>query len=193
LQPIADGGILRLLAFRNIASMGIYDDAIAIALVQHATPDIKADDQPGRRKYGFTANGELPLADDGNTGLFARAGWNDGRTESFAYTEVDRTLSAGAQISGKHWGRPSDIVGVAAVTDALSSEHREYLALGGEGFTLGDGALNYARERIIEAYYNLAIVAHLTLGPDFQLVHNPGYNRDRGPARFVGMRMHVEF
>ncbi|HEY0198602.1 MAG TPA: carbohydrate porin [Rhodanobacter sp.] len=192
LQPVADGGVLRLLAFRNIASMGIYRSAIAIALAEHSTPDIHADDRAGRRKYGFAANGELPLADDGNTGLFARAGWNDGRTESFAYTEVDRTVSGGAQVSGTHWGRPADILGLAMAVDALSPSHRDYLALGGEGFTLGDGALNYGRERILEAYYNLAVVAHLTLGPDFQLIHNPGYNRDRGPARFVGMRMHVD-
>jgi carbohydrate-selective porin OprB len=36
------------------------------------------------------------------------------------------------------------------------------------------------------------VVTHLTLGPDLQLVHNPGYNRDRAPARFVGLRMHVD-
>lgn len=192
LQPVADGGVLRLLAFRNIASMGIYREAIAIAEATHTVPVIQADDRDGRRKYGFTANGELPLADDGNTGLFARAGWNDGRTESFAYTEVDRTLSGGAQISGVHWNRASDVLGIAMAVNGLSAPHRDYLALGGEGFTLGDGALNYGRERIMEAYYNVAVVNHLTIGPDLQLVHNPGYNRDRGPARFVGMRMHVE-
>jgi len=193
LQPVPDGGVLRLLAFQNVASMGIYRDAIAIALANGTVPDIHADDQKGRHKYGFTANGELPLADGGNTGLFARAGWNDGHTESFAYTEVDQTLSAGMQLSGAHWGRSKDTLGVAMAIDALSADHRDYLALGGSGFTLGDGALNYARERIIEAYYSAAVVEHLTLSPDFQLIHNPGYNHDRGPARFLGMRAHVEF
>lgn len=193
LQPVPDGGVLRLLAFQNVASMGIYRDAIAIALANGTVPNIHADDQQGRHKYGFTANGELPLADNGNTGLFARAGWNDGHTESFAYTEVDRTLSAGMQVSGVHWGRPKDTLGVAMAIDALSADHREYLELGGTGFTLGDGALDYARERIIEAYYSAAVVEHLAIGPDFQLIHNPGYNHDRGPARFLGMRAHVEF
>ena len=193
LQPHADGAALRLLAFRNIANMGVYRDAIAYALAHGTVPDIHADDRPGRRKYGFAINGELPLADDGETGLFARAGWNDGRNESFAFTEVDRTLSAGMQLSGAHWGRPKDHLGVAFAIDALSPAHRDYLALGGQGFTLGDGALAYGRERIVEAYYNIAVIDHLTLAPDIQLIHNPGYNRARGPARFVGMRAHVEF
>jgi carbohydrate-selective porin OprB len=180
------------LAFRNKARMGIYEDAIAIAQATGQLPDIRADDQPGRHKYGFGLNGELPLADDGDTGLFMRAGWNDGRTESFVFTEVDRTLSGGLQLSGAHWGRPTDHFSIALAINGLSSIHADYLALGGEGFVLGDGALNYGREQILEAYYSFTPVAHLTLSPDLQLIHNPGYNRDRGPARFVGLRAHLE-
>lgn len=192
-QPRADGAVVRLLAFRNIANMGVYRDAIAYALAHGGAADIHADERAGRRKYGFAVNGELPLADAGETGLFARAGWNDGRTESFAFTEVDRTVSAGMQLSGVHWQRPGDHLGVALAVDGLSPAHRDYLALGGQGFTLGDGALAYGRERIVEAYYNLALGNHLTLAPDAQLIRNPGYNRARGPARFVGLRAHLEF
>jgi carbohydrate-selective porin OprB len=193
LQPQKDGWALRFLAFRNTARMGIYSDAIAIAQATGQVPNIQADDAPGRHKYGFSINGELPLADNGDTGAFMRAGWNDGHTESFVFTEVDRTLSTGFQLSGVHWSRPNDHVAIAFVVDGLSSDHRDYLAAGGSGFVLGDGALNYGREQIIEAYYNLSVIDHLTLSPDLQLIHNPGYNRDRGPARFVGLRAHVEF
>jgi carbohydrate-selective porin OprB len=173
--------------------MGIYRDAIAVAMARGTIPDIRADDFPGRRKYGFALNGELPLGDHGDTGLFARAGWNDGRTESFAYTEVDRSLSGGFQLSGVHWGRSQDHMGVALAVDGLSPDHREYLALGGSGFVLGDGALHYGLEHIVEAYYSLAVFKHLTLSPDFQLIWNPGYNRARGPAHFVSLRAHLEF
>lgn len=193
LQPQKDGWALRLLAFRNIARMGIYEDAIAVAQANASVPDIRADDRDGRRKYGYAANAELPLADNGDTGLFARAGWNDGRTESFAFTEVDRTLSVGAQLSGSHWLRPDDHLGIALVDDALSAQHRSYLAAGGSGFVLGDGALNYGHERILEAYYSFQPLQHLQISPDFQLVHNPGYNRDRGPARFVALRVHLDY
>jgi high affinity Mn2+ porin len=193
IQPKPNGAALRILAFRNVASMGIYRDAIDFAMAHGTTPGIHADDQPGRHKYGFALSGELPLADHGETGLFARAGWNDGRTESFAYTEVDLTLSGGFQLSGEHWGRPQDHLGVAIAIDALSSDHRDYLALGGHGFVLGDSALDYGQERIVEAYYNFVLFQHLTLSPDFQLIQSPGYNRARGPVHFVSLRAHIEF
>ncbi|QNK02016.1 carbohydrate porin [Dyella telluris] len=192
LQPQSDGWALRFLAYRNTARMGIYSDALAIAEATGQPPDIHADDAPGRHKYGFGINGELPLADHGDTGLFMRAGWNDGHTESFVFTEVDRTMTAGFQLSGVHWSRPTDHVSVAVAVNGLSGDHRDYLAAGGNGFVLGDGALNYGREQILEAYYSFTPFAHFTLSPDLQLVHNPGYNRDRGPARFVGLRAHID-
>ena len=190
--PVKDGFILRLLAFRNIARMGIYREAIAIAQQSGTVPDIRADDIEGRRKHGYTANAELPLADDGDTGLFARAGWNDGRNESFAFTEADRALSLGGQLSGQHWGRPRDRLAIAFAAEGLSHDHRDYLAAGGTGFLVGDGHLSYARERIIEIYYAAQLVPHVTLSPDFQIARNPGYNHDRGPARFLGLRAHLE-
>lgn len=192
-QPAPDGWALRLLAFRNIARMGVYRDALAAAAGSGRPPDIRADDRDGRRKYGYAANFELPLADDSDTGLFARAGWNDGRTESFVFTEVDRTISLGVQISGARWGRADDRLGIALAIDALSPDHRAYLAAGGEGFVLGDGRLNYGRERILEAYYRVQLLPHLQISPDLQWIRNPGYNRDRGPVRFFGVRAHLEF
>jgi len=191
-QPAPNSWVLRALVFRNIASMGVYRDAIAIAQANGTVPDIRADDKDGRRKYGYGLNGELPLADNGNTGLFARAGRNDGRNESFAFTEVDRTLSVGAQLSGAHWGRQEDRAGLAIAVNALSHDHRDYLALGGSGFLLGDGALNYAQERIFEAYYRVHVIAHVDLSPDFEFIRAPGYNADRGPARFFALRAHLE-
>lgn len=191
-QPKADGWALRLLAFRNTGRMGVYRDALAIAQANGTVPDIQADDRDGRHKTGYAINGELPLADNGDTGLFARYGWNDGATESFVFTEVDRAASVGAQISGAHWQRPQDRLGIAVVAEALSPEHRDYLAAGGSGFLLGDGRLNYAHEQIAEAYYAFQPIAHITLSPDLQYIRNPGYNRDRGPAKFLGLRVHVE-
>jgi high affinity Mn2+ porin len=193
IDPMPDRWIVRLLAFRNTARMGIYLDAIAAAGGTGQSPDIRADDRDGRHKTGFVINTEIPLADDGDTGLFARYGWNDGRTESFAFTEVDRNLQLGGQLSGMHWGREKDRLGFAYVVDGLSSDHREYLADGGTGFTLGDGGLNYGTEKIAETYYSIAVVPHVSLSPDFQFIRNPGYNQDRGPAKFVSLRLHLEY
>lgn len=191
-QPEKDGYAVRLLAFRNIARMGGYRDAIAIAKETNSAPDIRADDRDGRRKHGYAVNAELPLTDDGDTGLFARIGWNDGRTESFAFTEADRAVSVGGQLSGAHWGRPQDRLALAIAVNGISHGHRDYLALGGNGFLIGDGRLDYGREQIAEIYYAAQLVPHLTISPDFQFARNPGYNRDRGPARFFGLRVHAE-
>ena len=73
----------------------------------------------------------------------------------------------------------------------LSKDHGDYLARGGLGFVLGDGALNPGRERVLEAYYAWAPVAWLRISPDVQCVWNPGYNRDRGPARVFGLRLRI--
>jgi hypothetical protein len=192
LRPFgSDGFVLRLLAFRNIAQMGSYAQALAVAASGGTTPDIIANDRYGRRKHGYVINAELPLADAGDTGLFARWAWNDGHNQSFAYTEADRALSVGAQLSGVHWRRSGDQIGVAVDFSGLASAHRAYLAAGGCGFMLCDGALDYGRERVVEAYYRLQFGHNLQLSPDLQWIANPGYNHARGPARVVGLRMHL--
>jgi hypothetical protein len=193
LQPGSQETILRLLAYRNIARMGVYRDAIARGIAKGTQPDIVADDKDGRKKYGFGINIEQPLADDGETGLFARLGWDDGKTETFAFTEVDRTVTLGAQVAGNYWGRVEDRLGVAFVVNGLSADHRDYLAAGGQGFLLGDGALTYGTERILEGYYRVQLGKYAHLSPDVQYIQNPGYNRDRGPAVVVSLRLHLEY
>jgi high affinity Mn2+ porin len=193
--------VVRLLAYRNTARMGIYRDAIRTAEAAGTVPDIVADDQEGRHKYGFGLNVEQPLADDGATGAFARLGWNDGKTESFAFTEVDRLVSVGGQVSGRHWTRPDDRLGGAVAVNGLSEPHRDYLAAGGSGFLLGDGRLDYGSEQILELYYSAQLLGtqllqtwplKVQLTPDFQYIRNPAYNRDRGPVKFWAVRFHVE-
>lgn len=193
LQPKPDGWALRFLSFYNKGNMGIYEQAIAVAELTGEAPNIHDDDALGRHKFGFGINGELPVADNGDTGFFMRTGWNDGHTESFIFTEVDRLLSGGFQLSGTHWDRPDDRLGVGIAIDGLSRIHADYLQMGGDGFLLGDGTLRYGPEQIAEVYYNIAVIDHLTITPDLQFIRNPGYNRDRGPARFAGLRAHVEF
>jgi len=200
LAPWSAGAVLRLLAFRNTARMGDYREELAIAAASNTVPDVAADARDGRHKYGFGVNGELPLADQGETGLFLRLGWNDGATESFVFTEVDRLASIGGQLSGSHWRRPQDRLGLGLVIEGLSGAHHDYLAAGGSGFLLDDGRLNYAHEEILESYYRLQVFdaigrlpVRMQLGPDVQLIRNPGFNHDRGPARFYALRLHLEY
>jgi high affinity Mn2+ porin len=204
LSPAESGTVIRLLAYRNLARMGNYREALRIAAATRTLPNIVADDREGRRKYGFGINIEQPLADDGETGVFARVGWNDGHTESFAFTEVDRVLSLGGQVSGSHWARSEDRAGAAVAIEGLSDPHRDYLAAGGSGFLLGDGTLSYAHEQILELYYRVELprplndsspVLHnlkVQVTPDFQYIRNPAYNQDRGPVKFWAIRFHLE-
>ena len=200
LSPASVTTIVRLLAYLNTARLGDYQQALAIAAAIGTVPDIAADAEDGRQKFGFGVNLEQPLADDGDTGVFMRLGWNDGHTESFVFTEVDHLATLGGQLSGARWRRNEDRLGVALVAEGLSSPHRDYLAAGGSGFLLGDGRLNYAHEQIFEIYYRAGwswtigqAPIRLQLSPDFQYVQNPGFNRDRGPVRFYAVRLHVEY
>jgi carbohydrate-selective porin OprB len=167
--------------------MGIYREA----LQQDKPPDISANDEPGRIKYGWALSADQPLAHAGETGVFFRVGWNDGRTESFAYTEADEHLSLGVQVSGALWGRASDVVGLGGAIEGLSSDHRAYLEAGGLGFVLGDGRLNYGAESVVEIYYRMQLGRYLQVTPDYQAFENPGFNRDRGPAHVLSLRARV--
>ncbi|HUK21668.1 MAG TPA: carbohydrate porin [Gemmatimonadales bacterium] len=183
-------GVIRGLLYLNHANMGKYSEAIdAYRAGIDSVPDITAHRQVGRTKPGAGLNLEQGLGR--GLRVFARAGINDGKIESFAYTECDETLELGLGWLSPHW-RPDDRVGVAFVTNGLSSDHRDYLALGGLGFLLGDGALTYGREQILETFYTLSPVRWAGVAFDYQHIVNPGYNRDRGPVDVFGLRIHLE-
>lgn len=184
--------ILRLLAYRNVGTMGRYREALQTGAAG-ILPDITAVRRSGAVKYGFGLNFEQGLGDGGATGVFGRVGWNDGGTESFAYAEADRVVSFGSQLSGANWGRPNDVLGVALAQSDLSGAHKTYLAAGGLGLSLGDGGLNYGPEQIFEVYYAYQLAKAAALSLDYQWIHNPGYNRDRGSVSLLGLRFHLTF
>lgn len=180
-------GNLRLLGFLNQAPMGHYRLA-----AQQPVPDITTTRRKGRRKHGLALNWDQQTGR--YTGLFARLGWNDGRNESWAFTEIDRTATAGLSFNGAAWKREDDVAGVALAVNGLSRAHRNYLAQGGYGFIIGDGALRYSAEAIAEAYYSFKPAQiPLWLTGDYQFVLHPAYNRDRGPASIFSLRLHTEF
>jgi Carbohydrate-selective porin len=150
-----------------------------------------AQTRRGRIKYGYVINLEQALSDQ--VGLFARWSWNDGKTEIMAFTDIDASLSLGLSLKGAKWGRPDDVIGIGGAINALSRDHRDFIAAGGLGILIGDGQLNYRRERILETYYAYALNKQLTLSADYQLITNPAYNADRGPVSIFSGRLHGEF
>jgi high affinity Mn2+ porin len=183
--------VFRALTFLNRANMGSYGEAIDDYLAgKTVTPDIVSTRQQGRVKYGFGLNAEQELT--ATLRVFGRLGWNNGTTESYAYTEIDHTAEFGADLRGTLWKRPQDKIGAAFVIDGISKEHAEYLALGGLGFILGDGGLKYGTENIFEAYYTAHLWRGVSVAGDMQHIANPGYNQDRGPALVSSIRIHFE-
>ena len=185
-------GVLRLLTFVNHANMGDYQQAIdRFRAGLTRKPEITAHALQTTIKYGFGANVEQPLNEW--MGVFGRWGWNEGEHESYAYTEVDQTAQIGAGFNGKAWHRKWDRAGIVLVSNGISRAHQDYLALGGDGFLLGDGRLNYGRESIIETYYTLHAWRGIYPAFGLQHINNPGYNRDRGPVLVPALRLHLEF
>jgi hypothetical protein len=185
-------GTQRVLFYANRAHMGDYREAVAAFLAGTDTaPNIVLHEHFSALKYGFGYNTEQEVT--ANLRLFGRFGWNEGQHESFAYTEVDQTVEAGGDYTGARWHRPEDKLGVATVSNAIKRDHQTYLKDGGLGFLLGDGKLNYARENIVEGYYNLHTWRGLFYALDVQHIADPGYNRDRGPVWVGSIRMHVDF
>ena len=184
-------GMVRFVSYVNHANMGSYRVAIDNVLAGITPqPDITAHPLQTTIKYGFGLNFEQPLKDW--MGVFGRWGWNEGRHESFVYTEVDETAEIGVAGSGRRWNRKFDRAGLVFVTNGISRDHQEYLALGGAGFLLGDGRLNYGRENIVESYYTVHVWRGIYPSFGVQHIKNPGYNRDRGPVVVPTLRIHLE-
>jgi hypothetical protein len=185
-------GTVRLLSYLNHADMGNYEEAIAAFLGgETSTPDIVATRRQGRHKYGFGLNFEQAITPQ--VGVFGRLGWSDGHNESFAYTEDDRTIEIGGFSTGGSWRRRNDRAGAAFVVNGITGAHQEYLALGGLGFVLGDGALTYGHEKIFEGFYTAHLWRGFFASYDFQHINDPGYNQARGPIAVSAIRLHTDF
>ncbi len=190
-------GTVRLLGYVNHANMGDYRNQNILALTARlhgepaAAPDITAHPFQTTSKYGFGLNFEQELTQD--IRAFGRFGWNDAAHESYAYTEVDQTFELGGDLSGARWDRSNDKIGLVGISNAIKRDHQAYLKLGGQGFLLGDGNLNYAREDILETYYTAHNWRGLYTAFDLQLIAHPGYNQARGPVEVFTVRTHVDF
>ena len=180
-------GAIRWLAFINHADMGSYQAALDSPIRPANVQATRAY----RYKYGFGLNFEQELAT--NIGAFARAGWSDGHTEAWAFSDVDRALTLGLSVKGQFWGRANDTVGLGGILNAAASVHHQFLAAGGTGILDGDGALSYGIEKDLEVYYNFQVWKMIHTTVDYQLITNPAFNRDRGPVSVIGARLHWEF
>lgn len=113
-------------------------------------------------------------------------------TELYFDPELSQGVALSGLVAGARWHRAGDTVGAAFVASGLSPGHRSFLERGGQTVFLGDGRLRYAPERVLEAYYSVALGKQTSLTADYQRISNPGFNADRGPASFYALRLHWE-
>ena len=186
-------GKLKLLGFDTHARIGQFS-ALETFLASNAGAS-NSDLQAARNlhnKLGASLNLEQQVAAD--LGVFLRASLDDGRTESYDFTDIDRSVSFGASLAGNRWNRPDDTVGAAFVVNNISKARKDYFAQGGLGILVGDGKLSHAGpEQIVETFYSLAVVKGINLSADYQFANHPAYNVDRGPVHIFGTRLHVQF
>jgi high affinity Mn2+ porin len=181
-------GTARFLIFLNKARMGNYQEALNNPLYNL---DITQTEVYSSTKYGLALN--LSQKFSNTIGGFLRLSWNDGKNETWAFTEIDHALSCGVVIDHLIKGRNDDQFGIALAINGISQDHRNYIAAGGLGFMIGDGKLNYGNEIIVESFYKLQFASYISISPDYQFVINPAYNKDRGPVHIFGIRVHTEF
>ncbi|HEX7454441.1 MAG TPA: carbohydrate porin, partial [Gallionella sp.] len=168
-------GKVRVLGWRNRAKTASFTDALAWLKANpgnYTGPDaLFAVRNTEKIKYGLGVNVEQEISE--NTGFFTRIMQADGRTETYAFTEVDGSLSTGVVVKGAAWGRSEDGVGLSVMRNTLSDERRRFLEAGGISFFIGDGALRYRPEDIFEGYYSYGVAKGVWLTADYQRIQNP--------------------
>jgi high affinity Mn2+ porin len=184
-------GVVRVLAYVNHAAAGDYAQALKISAQTGQTPDINLTLKVGTVKYGTGVSWDQKILKD--LGVFTRLGWNDGKTQSFAFTAIDRLASGGVSLGGARWHREGDTVATALIVAGLSGVHANYLAHGGLDFIIGDGKLQYGPEYVWESYYSARVLPGVFTTFDLQHIANPAFNQARGPLWVESIRVHLEF
>jgi high affinity Mn2+ porin len=185
-------GVVRLLGYFNTSKAPNYDDVVHAKLDGSDTSmDVIYGTAYGGKKYGFGLNIQQEISEV--TNMFMRIGWNDGHTATWAFAEIDNSFSAGIRIYGRPWKRNDDNIGLALLSNGISSGHTNFLNAGGYGFMIGDSKLHYGRENILEVFYQVKLYRFLWASLDYQFVSHPAYNTERGPVNVFAARVHLEF
>jgi high affinity Mn2+ porin len=186
----AQPGAVRLLGWVNRGNMGSYTAALALPANTPNYPDVTLTRET-RTNPGGVISADQAVTND--LGLFSRLSWSPGHIEIIGATDCSNSVALGGVLKGRAWGRPNDNIGLAGVTGGLSSDARAYFAAGGTGIVIGDGALNYRREQVLETYYALMLEQWMTVSVDYQFIADPAYNADRGPVSVFALRLHTAF
>jgi high affinity Mn2+ porin len=182
-------GAVRALIYSQHANMAAYQNAIAWGTQTRQVPDLVEVRAPGTKSWGYGFNAEQAANED--LGFFARWSWNPGTTETQTL-DMKTSLSGGLSLKGSAWSRPDDTFGLGVATNGISALQVQYMKQGGMTAFIGDGNIDYRKERVIEAFYSAKLPNDIYLTLDLQRIQNPGFNSKRGPINLLGMRLHFE-
>ena len=136
-------GKIKLLGYQTRAKLATFSELLAFFAANPGENYVQAESvRRLRNKFGGGLNIEQPITAD--LGFFLRASLDDGRTEAYDFTDIDRSLSFGLTQAGRIWGRPDDTVGLAAGVNNISRSRKDFLEQGGLGILVGDGKLPHA-------------------------------------------------
>lgn len=184
-------GRLLLTGFDSRGRMADLNQAVRNAQTTDTLP-VLAPLRTFRSRVGLDVDLEQQI--NNQLGLFARIGKAGGNVETYEFTDVDRSVSAGVSMQGKPWRRADDTLGFAVIQNSASGARERFLNAGGLGILIGDGQLAHpAPEQIIESFYSLGVLHYLHVALDYQLISHPGYNRDRGPVSVLALRVHAQY
>ncbi len=108
---------IHFITFFNRSRMGNYKLAL-----NYPTPDLIETRMYSRNKWGWIINAEKQLTK--NSGAFTRISWNDGKNETWCFTEIDQSASLGYVLKGTSWHRADDEAGLAFIANGISKDHR---------------------------------------------------------------------
>lgn len=111
-------------------------------------------------------------ADEQGLGVFARWGWADDDA-----AQLDCFWSVGLQYQGLVESRDNDVLGVGFASGTFA---------GSDSLAGLEGS-----ERVVEAYYSIAVASWMSLSPDIQYVADPGGETDADDALIVGLRARI--
>ena len=148
-KPFDRPGRLKVGGWMHETNAANYQQALNLMAINPALHPKMPWRRSGRdsRCSATTSTSSRRLADD--LGVFARWSWNDGRTELSAFTDINASVSGGVSIKGTRWGRADDTVGIAGAINFISPSFASFLAQGGTGILVGDGAAELLRGKSV--------------------------------------------
>ncbi|MFQ5645311.1 MAG: carbohydrate porin [bacterium] len=189
-------GKYQIYYFKNFGEYARFDDQGNL-VTDDTTPNhdlINTSDNPDnldKAGFGISIDQSLPMG----INLFGKYGKQDDDRDVRHYQDMDESVMFGFDLSGEHWRRPKDVLGIAYQIGRLTGNHRLAHEKGYESFFSrpGIGAGNYADERVLEIYYRWALTDHIGIGPDYQHIENFFYSRKIGGVDFWGARINVGY